>query len=821
MRVAAACLGVVALMAATWALRAHVAAQQARERGPLSGSEVVALVAGNALPENIVHDVQANGLAFRPDAASQELLKKAGADTTVIAAVDAARVAVPGTAEAEAAPNLELMEHIAAAGALIQEKRYEEAAEELTTAVRHSLKSTECGFVVGEAMQQEEDWGRARVVYEEVLRQDPDFPEAHGKLSFVLYKMQDAEGAGREAEAELARWKDNAEAHKNAGLALALAHKFRPALKEYDEALRIKPGYLNAWLDKALALDAMEDAAGAIAAYRKVTVLSPNNALAYYNLGVALDKSGDTEGAIRAYREAKRCDPKRFDARQNLGRLLMFTGRHHDSVAEFQELVKMYPDAEMARVGLAMALFRVWDFAGAEAEDRKAIEMDPTDAYPHVNLGDVREEQERYDEAAQEFIKAEQLDPQDEDAYRGATRVLVKKSDFANAVKQGQLAERVAPGDANIHELYAKALAGAGRLDEAIAEFRQSVSLDGKQVQVMLELADTLEKKGDWAAAEAQYKKASLADASVDYRTKMTWSTDRNPQKEYEMAQDRLKQHLTALRAAGKGAEAEQIEAAIRNAESNAGLSEQLDAALKAGFDADQRRDWDDARRQYRHAVELAEKMRPHDVRLVAALDHLGNQYLGSDAAEAQKDYEQELKAAEEIFGPQSGNLVGPLQSLGRNALFQKDYPTAERFYSQALDMDEKVNGEGSDKVAKSLLQATTVYFAQKDYARAEPHLLRAIRIEEGLVGADGVDTLTPRAALCTLYEQWGQAEKLAACDRRLLTVLEKQYGANSQVLVKVLVGEAKALRDTGKKTEADQVEKRVAQIRAAITKTN
>lgn len=205
MKLAAACLSAVALIVATWAVRAHVVAREAKERGSLRGSEVLALVAGNALPENIVHDVEADGLAFRPDAAYRELLKKAGADTKVIAAVDAAKLAAPGAPGSEAEPNRELMEHIAAAGALIREKQYEDAAEELTTAVRHSLKSTECGFVVGEVMQREEDWARARAVYEEVVRQDPDFPEAHGKLSFVLYKMQDPEGAGREAEAELAR----------------------------------------------------------------------------------------------------------------------------------------------------------------------------------------------------------------------------------------------------------------------------------------------------------------------------------------------------------------------------------------------------------------------------------------------------------------------------------------------------------------------------------------------------------------------------------------------------------------------------------------
>src|SRR2546422_1858625 len=38
-------------------------------------------------------------------------------------------------------------------------------------------------------------------------------------------------------------------------------------------------------------------------------------------------------------------------------------------------------------------------------------------------------------------------------------------------------------------------------LDSAIGEFKQSLSLDPKQLQVQLELAAALEKKGYWAAA--------------------------------------------------------------------------------------------------------------------------------------------------------------------------------------------------------------------------------------------------------------------------------------------------------------------------------
>jgi len=64
------------------------------------------------------------------------------------------------------------------------------------------------------------NFGRQAEVYAEVLRQDPDFPMCHTKVSYVLYRLGASEDALYEAKTALAQNPDDAEAHKNAGLAL-------------------------------------------------------------------------------------------------------------------------------------------------------------------------------------------------------------------------------------------------------------------------------------------------------------------------------------------------------------------------------------------------------------------------------------------------------------------------------------------------------------------------------------------------------------------------------------------------------------------------
>ena len=222
---------------------------------------------------------------------------------------------------------------------------------------------------------------------------------------------------------------------------------------------------------------------------------------------------------------------------------------------------------------------------GAEAEYTLAAQLDPSDAAPHVGLGEVLSTEKKYDEALVEFRRAEGLDNNSYSAHYGAGRVLLlEKKDYPSALSELQQSEELAPSDPMVVDLYAQALEASGNIDGAISEFKQAVALEPSDPQVELKLAGALEKKGDWPAAIDQYHKAALLDASIDLRTKVIRTDDPVPETEYEKAQARLKEHIAALKAAGKASEAAELEGRVRAAEAAPSLSEQLDAAMQAGM---------------------------------------------------------------------------------------------------------------------------------------------------------------------------------------------------------------------------------------------
>lgn len=770
---------------------------------PISDSELMALIAGNALPDNIIQSLKARGLDFQPNDKYLSVAKSAGANAILIGAIQKANF--KGAADKIDAGTLSFaVSQLGAAGKLLREKDFDGATMQLTEGLR-SGKRAELGFVMGEVLRQEENWEQAAGIFAQVLEDEPDFPEVHTKVSFVLIRGGDPEDGLREAKAALTLTPENAEAHKDAGLALETLLKFEASELEYKAALRIKPNYDVALYDMGNLFTDQHMWDRSIENYKKAILLNSTEYTYHVNLGNAYKTSGDLDSSIREFREAKRLNPQDPGVRQNLGNALMKRGLTGDAVAEFRELEKMVPEDSLCHTCMGSALLSAGDLQGAEQEYRTAIQLDPTDAGPHRGIANIREAQKKYDEALQEYRAAEQLDQSFEPSHLGAGRVLLTKKDFSEAIAELKQAETLDPTDETAHELLGQALLSAGSASEAISEFKQAAALDPKSSQLKMELASVLEKNGNMAEALDQYRQAAAID------------TSREVQNQYDAAQSRLAARITSLKSSGNSAQAKKLESDIQTMQANQSISEKLNAAMQAGLKAGSERKFDESESHYKQAAELAEKMQPHDGRLVTSLVQLADLYAWNrDFPNAEATYQRAIKAGEEQYGPQSPMMEEPLTALGNYEVRKQDFTAALELFSRVVDLDEKTFGEGSEKFADSLKYPAIVYFAQKDYAKAEPFVLRSVHIEEALMGKDGAGLVAPLSFLCQLYTEWNKPDKLETCEHQLLAVAEKQYGTDSPVLIGILKSEAGALRQLGRSSDAALVEKRLQSIQVS-----
>lgn len=789
-------------------------------RKALDPTTLVALVAGNALPENVVAAVKTRGLSFAPAAQYKAQLSTAGATREILEAVSKATNGATKEVE-ETQTEAAGREHLVQAGKLIRAREFEEAAKEMDAALRSGGRRAQAGFVMGELLRQQEQWGAAAGVYEEVLKQEPGFPEASTKLSFVLYRAGDQEESLRQAKAALAETPENAEAHKNAGLALEELRKFDAAEHEFREALRIKPNYEVVQYDLGILFTAKGDLDGAIAAYTKALRLNSKDVNAQFNLGYTYNQKKDYDNAIKALREAKKLDPRNVDIRRELGSTLMHANQSAQAVVEFRELEAMAPESEVCHLCLASALAQSGDLEGSTKEYRIAEKMDPTEPNVHEGLGVVYENQHNYPAALKEYEEEARLEPDKADGHWRTGLVLLIMNDPKRAADELETAEKLDPGNADVHEGYARALAASGDNQKAAGEFKEALLLNGQDIGGHLDYARFLENLGDWVGAMEHYRLAKKYFNAAVAQPAFT-KTLRDADGDLRAAELRLKQHLSELRAAGKGAQAAELEAKLAGADATKGLSAKVDAAMEAGARASRENNFAEAERSYKNAVEYAEQLNPHEARLGLSLGYLGTLYFGrKDWPDAQQAYERQLKVVTEIYGANSPQISMPLTSLGQVYAEQGEYAQAEKLFLQNLTLSQKNQGETSIGYVIGLRAIGELYYSEKQYEKALPFALQGVKTGELLFGPEGMQLVGSKGLVCRLYDGLNQPEKTEACDRQLIVLMEKTYGQNSPVLAPTLTSQAKALRALGRNAEADDAEKRIQGLKSSTVGLN
>ncbi|MGO9528886.1 MAG: tetratricopeptide repeat protein, partial [Verrucomicrobiia bacterium] len=241
----------------------------------------------------------------------------------------------------------------------------------------------------------------------------------HNPLAWVAYYNLGIESrkAGRVAE-EIGYYEqalriepDYADAHNNLGAALAQTGRMREAIEHLEHALRLQPELADAHYNLGNALMQMGKIDDAIAQFEQALRISPDYADAHNNLGNALYQTGRYDEAMEHYEQALRLNPDLADAHYNLANALAQAGKIEDAIAQFEQALRIKPDYAEAHCNLGIALARIGKIEDAIAHLEQAVQVDPTLPDAHYNLGNALAQVGKRPEAIQQYELALRLRP--------------------------------------------------------------------------------------------------------------------------------------------------------------------------------------------------------------------------------------------------------------------------------------------------------------------------------------------------------------------------------------------------------------------------
>jgi Flp pilus assembly protein TadD len=137
----------------------------------------------------------------------------------------------------------------------------------------------------------------------------------------------------------------NASMHYNLGVAYERRDEYEKARQQYEEAIKVKPEFGDAFLAIGNTFMAQRNFNDAITPLSKAVELLPQNYAAAYNLGASYSNGGMYAEAEGAFRKAVAINPSEPYVHQQLGMALLGQSKKDEGIAELKKYLELNPNA--------------------------------------------------------------------------------------------------------------------------------------------------------------------------------------------------------------------------------------------------------------------------------------------------------------------------------------------------------------------------------------------------------------------------------------------------------------------------------------------
>jgi len=162
-----------------------------------------------------------------------------------------------------------------------------------------------------------------------------------------------------------------AETQYRLGMSLAKPGTYQEAAVRFSDAIRIRPEFPEAYLQRGIAHQALGEADAALADFDRAVALEPKLAEAHSARGGLLRDKGNVQLAIEAFTASIKIQPT-LDAYFQRGQTYESLGQHQKAIDDYDQAIDLMSNAPYIYRARALAKSRLGDVEGAEADRASA-----------------------------------------------------------------------------------------------------------------------------------------------------------------------------------------------------------------------------------------------------------------------------------------------------------------------------------------------------------------------------------------------------------------------------------------------------------------
>ncbi len=225
-------------------------------------------------------------------------------------------------------------------------------------------------------------WKDSLTLWGHAVRLDPRSHRALGNRASARQAAGDLAGAIRDYDAALALRPGYTSGYRNRGVARMSLGDLRGALADFDQAIRLQPADAAGYFLRAAVYKAQGDPRRAVADLDQAILRDPRHGPALNNRGNARRAAGDLRGALADFDAAITAQPADPKAYNNRGLLHKQAGQAHRALQDFDRAIRLAPDYAEALANRGMVLQALGARGRAAADYAAALRLAPP-RWPH------------------------------------------------------------------------------------------------------------------------------------------------------------------------------------------------------------------------------------------------------------------------------------------------------------------------------------------------------------------------------------------------------------------------------------------------------